>query len=208
MVKNLKVVEMPWVVTCGDEGVQINVGRRLGVVGAGVGLEGVEKVFAALKKVLKSDLKIAASAENDWVKQTLRLDDFEQADATIQQQAQVLADANKLGYAGFLPFADPRQLKEGIKGHMVRPKKVHVANKICFTLAGGEQTYNLGCYLISAEWLYLLDKKMAKAIIQTQVEFYTKLSKQKNLEYVFEKEGKLGGSFAVKNERILKSLLV
>lgn len=208
MVKNLKVMEMPWVVTCGDEGVQINVGRRLGVVGAGVGLEGVEKVFAALKKVLKSDLKIAASAENDWVKQTLRLDDFEQADATIQQQAQVLADANKLGYAGFLPFADPRQLKEGIKGHMVRPKKVHVANKICFTLAGGEQTYNLGCYLISAEWLYLLDKKMAKAIIQTQVEFYTKLSKQKNLEYVFEKEGKLGGSFAVKNERILKSLLV
>ncbi len=196
---------MPYVITCGDEGVQVNEGTRLGVVGAGIRLDGFSQLVTALKKVLGEDIRLASSAENDWIKQQFNLNTFEQADATMQQYAELVADEEKLLYVGFMPFSDPKELKHEIKGHMVRPKGIHVANQICFTLAGGEQTYNLGKYLISAEWVSEVEPKLAKQLIQTQVDFYTKLAGQ-DLTITFEEDGELGADVAAKNKAVLEKM--
>ncbi len=196
---------MIYVIACGDEGVQINEGTRLGLVGAGVKFEGAETIISALQKVLSKDLRIVSSEENDWIRQSLNLSTWEQADASFQQRAQVVADKNGLSYAGFLPFADPKQLEHEIKGHMVRPHGIHIANKLCFTLGGGEQTFNLGNYVISAEWLSQVDFDQAKTLIQAQVDFYTKLAGQP-LKVVFESAGELGADHAAKQQTILEKM--
>lgn len=195
---------MAYVITCGDEGIQINEGTRLGILGAGFKMEGFPQVAKVLKKLLDKDIRVVANAENEWIKNHLELSDWEQTDASMQQQVEALAEENGLSYAGFTPFADPKQLKHQIKGHMVRPKGIHIANKICFTLAGGEQTYHLGHYIISAEWVSSVDKKFAKKFITTQVEFYKKQAKM-DLEFVFETDGELGEEVAKKNQKILES---
>lgn len=196
---------MAYVITCGDEGIQINEGERLGILGAGFEMKGFSQVVAVLKKVLKQDLRIVANEENEWVKNNLKLGNWEQASASMQQYVEALADKNGLLYSGLIPFTDPKQLKHDIKGHMVRPKGIHIANKICFTLAGGEQTYHLGHYLISAEWVSSVDKKLAKEFINTQVEFYKKQAKM-DLDFVFEADGELGEEVAAKNQQVLESL--
>lgn len=195
---------MAYVITCGDEGIQINEGTRLGILGAGFKMTGFTQVVKALKKLLDKNIRVVANAENEWVKNHLELGNWEQTDASMKQQIETLADENKLAYAGFTPFADPRQLKHDIKGHMVRPRGIHIANKICFTLAGGEQTYHLGHYVVSAEWVSSVDKKLAKEFITTQVEFYKKQAKME-LEFVFETKGELGEKVAQKNQKVLKS---
>lgn len=202
---------MPWVIACGDEGVQINYGRRLAFLGAGLKLENFNQVLAAVRQMMaKCDvadrqLRIVASEENAYVKETLALNDFDEANASMQQHLQVLADQEKLLYAGILPFADPLELAHEIKGHMVRPRNIHIANKICFTLAGGETTYNLGQYLISADWLAFADLNLVKETLATQVNFYEKLAK-KPLKLVIEEEGNLPAEIVAKNKAILKSL--
>lgn len=201
-----------YVITCGDEGVQINEGTRLAFVGAGLKLEGFSKAVAALKDLLGEKIVLASSQENDWVKEKFELSDWEQVNATTQQHAEALADKEGLKYSGYLPFTDPRKLKYDIKGHMVRPPKVHVANKICFTLGGGEQTYNLGCYQISAEWVHVVPKKLAESTIMTQVEFYTKLAAKgsfastEGLKFVYEMDGEIDSKIAEKNKKILEKM--
>lgn len=197
---------LAYVITCGDEGVQINEGIRLGFVGSGLKLEGFDKAVKALKGLFKDDLRIAASEECDWIKEQYELSNWEQTTAHSQQHVEALADKEGLLYSGFLPFKDPKVLKHDIKGHMVRPHNIHVANKICFTLGGGEQTYNLGCYLISADWVHKVPLKVAENLIKTQVDFYKKISKNDNLEYVFEMEGELGEDVAQKNADVLKKI--
>ncbi|MCB9813415.1 MAG: hypothetical protein H6772_03345 [Pseudomonadales bacterium] len=197
---------MAYVITCGDEGVQINEGIRLGFVGSGLKLEYFSQAVKALKSILGEDVRIVSSEECDWIKEKLELSNWEQTTASAQQHIESLADKEGLLYSGFLPFSDPKKLKHEIKGHMVRPHDIHVANKICFTLAGGEQTYNLGCYLISAEWLYKVPKKVAEKIINTQIEFYKKISKNKDLTFVFEKAGELGEKIAEKNAKVLNKI--
>lgn len=196
---------MSYVITCGDDGVQINQGVRLGVVGAGVELKYFPEVVKALKKVVGQEICLVASAENDWIKQSFKLNDYSQADATMQQQAEALADREGLLYAGFLPFADPKPLKFELKGHMVRPKSVHIGNKISFTLGGGEQTYNLGNFVVSADWVYQAPKKVVKAVIETQVKFYQSLVSFP-LKFVFEMAGELGEKVAAKNQKVLASI--
>lgn len=197
---------MPYVITCGDEGVQVNEGTRLGFVGAGFRIEGLSEVITALKSLLGEDIRIAASEECDWIKQQLELSNWEQVTASTQQHIEALADREGLLYAGLIPFADPKALQHDIKAHMVRPREVHIANKICFTLAGGEQTYNLGCFLVSAEWVHLVDFAVAKKIIETQVEFYKKLVGRETLPVVFETAGELGEEIAQKNAEVLKKM--
>ncbi len=197
---------MAYVITCGDEGVQVNEGTRLGFAGAGFRLEGFSEVITALKSLLDKDLRIAASEECDWMKSNLELSNWEQVTASSQQHIEALADREKLLYSGFIPFTDPRQLKHEIKAHMVRPKGVHIANKICFTLGGGEQTYNLGCFLISADWVHAVDFEVAKKIIEAQVEFYKKLSKRDDLKFVFETQGELGAEIAAANAAVLQKM--
>ncbi len=196
---------MSYVIVCGDEGVQINQGRRLGVVGAGVKVPHFHEVVVALKKTFGDTIAVAGSAENDWIKEQFQLDTFEQAGATMQQQAEFLADKEQLVYAGQLQFTDPRELKAEIKGHMVRPKGVHIANKMCFTLGGGEQTYNLGNYVISADWVAEADKAVVKEVLETQIAFYTKLAKQ-DLIVVIEEKGELGEAKAAANKAVLVKL--
>ena len=197
---------MSYVLVCGDDGVQINEGTRLAVVGAGINVPHISEVIAAMKKTFSGDLAIAASAENDWIKKKFSLDTFEQANATMQQQAEFLADKEGLTYAGSLEFTDPKEMTAGIKGHMVRPRGIHIANKICFTLGGGEQTYNLGNYVISADWLAQADLAVATEVIKTQVAYYQDLAQQE-LMFVFEMGGELGEETAAKNKAILDQIL-
>lgn len=196
---------MSYVITCGDDGVQINEGTRLGVLGAGVHVEHFSEVVAALKKTFSQDIAIASSAENDWIKREFALDTFEQADATMQQQVEFLADKEGITFAGHLEFTDPKELKPGIKGHMVRPKGIHIANKICFTLAGGEQTFNLGNFVVSADWVANADKAIVKAVLEAQIAYYKNLAQQE-LIFVFEMSGELGEEVAAKNKAVLTEL--
>lgn len=197
---------MTYVIACGDEGIQINEGTRLAIVGAGFKVDGFSEVVKAWKKLLGKDLRLVASEENDWVKEQLGLSTWEQTNASMQQHLQALADKEKVKYAGILPFADPQELEHGIRGHMVRPHGIHIANKIKFTLGGGEQTYHLGAYVIAAEWVSEVDAKLAKQVIDLQVAFYKKLAKTEDLAYEFELEGELGEAKAKENLQVLKKL--
>lgn len=194
-----------YVITCGDEGVQINHGIRLSFAGSGFRLKGFSQAVKALKELLDVEFNLVSQEENGWVKEQLELVDWRQVNAMSQQHTEALAGKEDLAYVGHLTFTDPKQLKNGIKGHMVRPHDVHVANKVCFTLAGGEQTYNLGQYLISAEWVHKVPKKIAENLIKTQVKFYEKLAGQK-LQRVFEEEGVLGEKVAAKNRKALEKM--
>ena len=196
---------MPYVIVCGDEGVQINEGTRIGVVGAGFEVDGFSKVVSILKKLLGKDLRIAASEENAWVKEKLELSTWEQVNASAQQQIAALADRENLLYVGMLPFADPKELNHEIKGHMVRPQGIHIGTKICFTVGGGEQKYNLGQYVISADWVSDAPKALAESVIKQQVEFYQKLAGQP-LAFVYQAEGELGEAKAEKNLAVLQKM--
>ena len=104
-----------------------------------------------------------------------------------------------------MPFADPQDVDHGVKGHMVRPHDVHLANKICFTLGGGEKKYNLGQYLLSADWVHKANKKLVTQVIMQQVEFLQTLSNGK-LKFVCQMGGVLGEQVAAKNKAVLEGL--
>lgn len=203
-------LKSPLVITDGDEGVQINTDRRFAFLGAGYQLPGFSEALKALREVLKAypiedkELRIVASEENAYFRQQLQLNDWDESNASMQQHLAALADKEKLLYAGILPFADPVDLEHGVKGHMVRPHDVHIANKICFTLAGGETVYNLGQYLISADWLFTAPREIAEELIKFQVDFYRKLAKNDQLELLVQNEGPLEAN-AAKNLEILQS---
>jgi len=197
---------MPYAITCGDEGVQINEGTRLGIVGAGFRVPHIEEIIRALKKELGEDLRVAASEENNWIKQQLDLSDWDQVNAMMEQHVEAMADRDGLQYSGMLPFTDPRQLKHDIKGHMVRPQGVHIATKISFTLAGGEQKYHLGCFVVSAEWVSAVSREVAEESIMTQVKFYRSLVKRP-LQFVFEETGALDESVVAKNKALIEDIL-
>ncbi len=194
-----------YVIAPGDEGVQFNHGTRLAVAGSGVKVPGFEQIAQILKSLIKKPLYIVATAQNAWIKEQFELPDWEQTNATFQQQVQALADQLDFSYAGYLPFADPKEVKASIKGHMVRPPGIHLANKICFTLGGGEHTYNLGQYLISADWVAKADLDLVEKAIKAQVEFYRQLA-GKDLEIIYQEDGILGQELAAKNKAILKKL--
>jgi hypothetical protein len=200
-----KVGFMSYVIACGDEGVQINEGRRLAFVGAGFRLEGFSEAVKALKTLFGKKIAIASSEENAWVQKQLNLHEWDQVNASMEQHIEALADREKLLYAGHVTFTDPRVLAHGIKAHMVRPHGIHIANKICFTLGGGEQKFNLGCYVISADWVAEVGLRVARPLIESQIEFYKNLAK-KDLMFVFEEGGELGEKVAQKNRKILEKM--
>lgn len=197
---------MIYVIADGDEGVQLNDGVRLAFAGAGFKLEGFDEVAELLKKQFSSDLRIVSSAENAWVREKLDLGNWEQVDASTQQHTQALADKNKLQYAGFIPFADPTELDYGVRGHMVRPKNMHLANKISFTIGGGEAVYNLGHFLISADWVGDADEKLVRQVLEPQIAHYTKLAKQDKLEFEIEDAGRLSDEVRDRNREMLKEI--
>ncbi len=194
-----------FVISDADEGVQLNAGVRLGFAGSGFHLVHFNQVVKHLK-ILFNPMVVVATAENNWIKTELKLDDWEQVNAISMQHVEALADKYDLKYAGFAPFADPKKLKYDVKGHMVRPKNVHLANKICLTLGGGEQTFNLGHFVLSADWVHLAKDKVVKDVLETQIQFYSKLVGQERLPIVYETEGALGEEIAEKNLKKLKKL--
>lgn len=202
----LQCKSMSYVITCGDEGVQINEGSKLGVMGSGFRLEGFSEVVKYLKKVFGDDLRIAGSEESEWAKKVLDLSTWEQVNATVQQQIEALADQEGLMYSGYLPFSDPRQLQHGIRGHMVRPHKIHIATKICFTLGGGEQVYNLGNFVVSADWVSEAPEALVKSFMNQQIEFYRTLVPETEVRLVFETRGVLGEEVAAKNQAMLEKI--
>lgn len=195
----------PYVIACGDEGVQINHGRRLAFVGSGFQLAGFSEVVTILKKIFPSKIVLVANQQSDWFKKKLNFTSWKQVDKEAQLHVAQLAKQEALLYAGFIPFSDPENLKYAIKGHMVRPKDIHVANKIVFTLAGGEQTFNLGCYQISADWVSQAPLKLVKLVINEQINFYQDLAGKK-LIFIFEEAGDLGSKQAQKNKRVLEKI--
>ncbi len=195
----------PYVITDGDEGVQINDGTRLGFGGAGFELEGFSEAVKILKKILTKKIRLTSSAQSAWMKEKLELEDWEQINATAQQKLQALAEQEDLMYAGFLPFEDPQEIKYGIKGHMVRPPGLHLANKICFTFGGGEKVYNLGQFLISADWVSDADPKLVEKCIMQQVEFYRGMTSAK-LKLVYQTGGILGEEKALENKVVIEEL--
>lgn len=200
-----KINAPEFVITDGDEGVQINEGVRFAVAGSGYKVPGFSQIVQALQGLLDKDLRIASTQNSAWMKQKLDLDDWEQVNALAQQHVQALADKENLLYAGYLPFADPKEIDYKIKGHLVRPVGMHLANKICFTLGGGEQHFNLGQYLISADWVSAVEQGVAQKAIQTQVDFYHELAGQ-DLKYTYQTKGKLGQDKAEENKAVLLKL--
>jgi hypothetical protein len=194
-----------YVITDGDEGVQLNDGIRLAFAGAGYQLPGFTEAVEILRKQLKKKLRIASHQESQWMKHHLDLEDWEQIDASGQQHVQAVAEANDLLYAGYIPFTDPIELKYGVKAHMVRPKTLHLANKICFTLGGGEQTYNLGQYLISADWVSFASQETVEEMILAQVKFYQDMV-SKEMPLIYQTGGKLGEDVAQKNLETLQNI--
>ena len=197
---------MSYVITSGDEGVQINQGTRLAFVGSGFNLEGFSEAVAILKTMVGDDLRVVTHVECDWIKDQLGLSNWEQVTASSQQYIEALADKEGLLYSGILPFADPKELGHGIKGHMVRPQGIHIANKIMFTLAGGEQTYNLGCFVISADWVAQASKETVSQLMQAQIAHYKAIAKRDDLVFVFEMAGPLGAEVAEANKQMLESV--
>lgn len=197
---------MAYVITAGDEGVQINEGTRLAFAGSGYKLEGFDEAVDILKKYLGKDLRIASAAENSWIKNQLDLDNWEQVNASAQQHVQALADKSRLLYAGYIPFADPIELDHDIKGHMVRPQGMHLATKIGFTYGGGEQVYNLGQYLISADWVGDADEALVKKSMDAQIKHYQEVAGNKELPFVFEDGGDLPDDMKERNKEMLKKI--
>src|SRR3989304_6606191 len=95
-------IQIPYVITCGDEGVQVNYGTRLAFAGSGYGLPGFHEIVKILKKLFGSKIWIVSSQENDWIKQQMQLVEWDQVNASAQQQVEALADKEKLSYAGYL----------------------------------------------------------------------------------------------------------
>lgn len=193
------------VIADGDEGVQINEGIRLAFAGAGYEMPGFSEIVKALKKIFKEKIRLVSTQNSAWMKKHLKIDEWEQINALSQQHHQALADKEGLLYAGYLPFADPKEVKHQIKGHMVRPMGMHLANKICFTLGGGEKQFNLGQYLISADWASEVSLETAKKALELQVEFYQELAGQK-LSLICQTGGKLGKEKALENRKVLEKI--
>jgi hypothetical protein len=200
-----KLNPQEYVITDGDEGVQINEGTRLGFAGAGLQLPGFEQAVAILKEILPREIRLASTSQSAWMKAKLELEEWEQVDAMAQQKLQALADKVGVMYAGFLPFEDPQEIQHGIKGHMVRPPGIHLANKICFTFGGGEKKYNLGQYLISADWVSEAKTDLVETCLNEQVDFYRSMTKT-DLQLVYQMGGVLDEEKAQANKKVVEDL--
>jgi hypothetical protein len=198
-----KKCAVPLVIASGDEGLQLNNGTRFGFVGSGYGLPHFSRAVAALEKKLPQKLVLVSLQEDDWLSEQLQTKNPNLYQETLRD----FAKSEKLKYVGQLDYGDPRDLDDNVtRGHIVRPPKVHVADQICFTCGGGEQTYNLRQLIISADYLFGLTPKQALEIIGVQVAFYQKLLGRK-LKLTKESTGCLDDKVKAKNIAVLEKVL-
>ena len=196
--------EMPLVITSGDEGVQLNAGTRLGFAGSGYELTGFAEAVTALQKVFgKRKIFLASVQEDDWMAEKLS----SRNPNLYQETLEKLAKTQRLPYAGQLDYGDPRDLKTpDVRGHIVRPQKVHVADQIILTVGGGEQKFNLRKVVICADYVSLLPWETAKMIIMEQIKFYQQQMK-KAPKFFIETDGDLSDEIKEKNKAVVKKIL-
>jgi hypothetical protein len=193
----------PLVIASGDEGLQLNFGTRFGFLGSGYNLPYFAQAVIALQKKLPQKLVLISLQEDDWLAAQLKTKNPNLYQETLQK----FARTHKITYVGQLDYGDPRDLGDNLtRGHIVRPQKIHVADQICFTLGGGEQTYNLRQLIISADYLSGLTFKQAKTIIDFQIDFYQKLL-NRPLKFTRETKGILDEKTTTKNAAVLDKIL-
>ena len=75
---------MAHIIACGDEGLQLNEGTRLGLVGSGVSFPHADTIISHLK-TLFDDISLVSSEENDWIRSHFSLNTWEQAKSNALQ---------------------------------------------------------------------------------------------------------------------------
>ena len=193
----------PLVITSGDEGVQLNAGVRFAFVGSGYDLPHFSSAVKALQKIFKQDFVLASVQEDNWLALKLASHNPNLYQSTLA----VLADEQHLAYVGQFDYGDPRDLNDSsVRGHIVRPPKIHVADQVIFTLGGGEQNFNLRKFVISADYVASLPFEQAASLIKTQVDFYQTLVK-KPLKFSYETDGPLADELKQQNQAIVERIL-
>ena len=198
-----KVDARPLVIATGDEGLQLNHGIRFAFAGSGYQLPYFDEALKILQKKLDQPLVLVSSQEDDWLAAELQSKNPNLYQETLSK----FAKKHGLKYVGQMDYGDPRDLDDQLtRGHLVRPQKIHVADHIRFTTGGGEQTFNLRHFVVSADFLADLDYQKAQAIINAQIEFYQELIGKK-LKFTQENSGSLGEKAAAKNQAVLDKIL-
>ena len=213
--KTRKMNNNPYVIASIDEGIQLNAGIRLGFIGGGLGLEGATQALEAWKKVVQkaqldtSKLYLLSSQEDEWQDEAIKSRNINIISTKMKKWAKEIGAI----YAGQLEFGDPREYisakKEflGVRGHLVRPPKIHVATGITLTCGGGEENFDLRNYVISADWLLgMSDKKLATKILQTEVEYCRNIAKRE-LPLQYDLEGAFGQKIAEQNHKLAQKIL-
>ena len=200
-------VKLPYVITGVDEGIQLNSGVRLAFAGCGMGLDGFEMALKILKKELPLEatgegLTMLSSQEDEWQ------DDYLESrnPVTVKEKFEEWATKCGVKYVGNLDFGDPKPYTEAIKGHLVRPPKIHVADTICLSCGGGEQVFNLRHYVLSADWLFKADQKKAKELIAAEIAYCEKVAGKK-LKFEYEIEGDLDPKIAAINKEFAEKIV-
>lgn len=205
----------PYVIASIDEGIQLNAGIRLGFVGSGIGLEGVDQALAAWKTLAQKvglefgDLYLLSSQEDEWQNEIVKSRNINIVTTKMKKWAKSLGTV----YAGQLEFGDPREYipakKDflGVRGHLVRPPKIHVATDITLTCAGGEEKFDLRNYVISADWLAgMKDQELAQKILRTEIDYCQKIAGRK-LPLQYDLEGAFGQDIAQQNQALAQKML-
>ncbi len=192
-----------WVIASGDEGLQLNSGVRLGFAGAGYTLPHFSEAVDILRGTLAGEIYMASAQEDDWLARALQSKNQSVFDETIQ----ALAAENQLTYVGQFDFGDPKDLEHGVRGHLVRPPKIHVAEAIVLTVGGGEQVYSLEQLVISAEYAYRLAPEKLQVLMNTQIDFYRQVVGV-DLPVKIVRDGVLAADVKKANETALASITV
>ena len=204
MVKKKGKTNLLYVISSCDEGLQLNQGIKIGFVGAGFGINQLDLILPALEDVLQQQLIVVSSQDDDL--HIKHVPNVKKQRIFINEKFVFFAKKHNLLYAGHLDFKEPQNLKYEVRGHMVRPEGVHVAQNICFTLGGGEQIYSLANFVLSAEWISSVDFDLAFKIMKEQVDFIKKISFNK-LNLIFQKDGLLSDELKMKNEKIIEKII-
>ncbi|MBQ6438084.1 hypothetical protein IJJ12_01720 [bacterium] len=190
------------VITTGDEGVQLNAGRRFALAGAGVGLAHAEEAMDIIERESGQTVTLVSGEQDDFLAAQLANPNQHEYEAVTRTWAQERGRA----YAGQLLFGDPRELSAGVRGHLVRPAGVHVAEQIVLTIGGGESQFSLRSVVISADFASALAKDKLAEIIGTQINFYRQLLGQE-LSVVIDDQGGWPAAIVAANRAAVQSIL-
>ena len=194
-----------YVITGTDEGIQLNAGVRLGFAGAGLELAGFEMALQILKESLPLEgakITVLSSQEDKWQDDAVG----GRNQTAVREKFEDFAEKNGLEYLGHLDFGDPKPYSDEVKGHLVRPPKIHVADTVCLSCGGGEQVFNLRHYVLSADWLFKADQTKAKALLKKEFEYCQEVAGKK-LKVDYEIAGDLDPKIAAINKEFAEKLM-